>query len=406
MKKLRSDNIPLLACTAGDFYGTADVFSEAKSHFVARMMKELGYDAIGVGEMDLNFGLGALVKDARAYQLPIVCANLTARVDSVRIRGAGAESKAADRLGTAFSPYHIVTRAGARFGFVGLLSPATKTRAATAASVEALTYTIGDAIEAAKVIVPDVRPLCDVLVVLAHMDENEARRLATEVPGIDIVVLGHDPAGRPLGEQIVVGTTHIVRATAQGQYVGQLDIKLAGDHHLADARNQLHSLSAAYPDDPDMNKLLDAFDQENRKIQKDLYAREQLKGAGDNSFGTRYVGLGTCQSCHEDAFNVYMTTRHAHAYETLSSEFVNRDTNCVGCHVTGYGEEGGFGGMRMRGAMVDLVDVQCEACHGPGAEHTRDGSYAARAKEACVRCHTPNDDPNFDYDTYWPRIAH
>jgi 2',3'-cyclic-nucleotide 2'-phosphodiesterase (5'-nucleotidase family) len=52
-------------CTAGDFYGTADVFNETKSHFVAEMMGVLGYDAIGIGEMDLNFGLASLARDAR-----------------------------------------------------------------------------------------------------------------------------------------------------------------------------------------------------------------------------------------------------------------------------------------------------------------------------------------------------
>jgi mono/diheme cytochrome c family protein len=60
----------------------------------------------------------------------------------------------------------------------------------------------------------------------------------------------------------------------------------------------------------------------------------------------------------------------------------------------------------MRGAPVDLTDVQCEACHGPGAEHTRDGSYRARAREACVKCHTPNDDPDFNFEKDWPLIAH
>jgi len=60
----------------------------------------------------------------------------------------------------------------------------------------------------------------------------------------------------------------------------------------------------------------------------------------------------------------------------------------------------------MRGAPVDLTDVQCEACHGPGAEHARDGTYRARAREACVRCHTPNDDPDFNFEKDWPLIAH
>jgi mono/diheme cytochrome c family protein len=103
---------------------------------------------------------------------------------------------------------------------------------------------------------------------------------------------------------------------------------------------------------------------------------------------------------------VYTGTRHARAYATLSSQFVHRDTNCVGCHVTGFGEAGGFSGVRMRGTSVDLIDVQCEACHGPGRDHARDGSYRATAIQSCVRCHTPNDDPDFDFATDWPKIAH
>jgi hypothetical protein len=56
--------------------------------------------------------------------------------------------------------------------------------------------------------------------------------------------------------------------------------------------------------------------------------------------------------------------------------------------------------------MVDLVDVQCEACHGPGSEHVRDGSYRGRAVRSCVKCHNAETDPTFDYDEDWPKIAH
>jgi len=406
LKQLRSEGSPLWAVTAGDFYGTADVFNEAKSHFVAEMMPVLGYDAIGIGEMDLNFGLGMLAKDARRYHLPIVCANLIARVDSVKVREKGPEYDAADKLGTAFAPYRIVTKNGIRVGFIGAMSASTKQRGASGSSVDALTYTFKDVAEAITPLVPEVRKQCDVVVLLAHMDQVEAQKLAEAVPGIDLMVLGHDPANRPLGEPIVVGTTRILRATSQGQNLGQLDLKLDADHHIAEARNRIYPMTAEHPDDPDMAKQLDKFDEQNRTTQKVLYAKEQMKGDTGSPFGTRYLGVGSCQSCHEAQFNVYMKTAHAHAYATLASEFVNRDTNCVGCHVTGYNDAGGFGGVRMRGAPVDLTDVQCEACHGPGAEHTRDGSYRARARESCVRCHTPNDDPDFNFEKDWPLIAH
>lgn len=406
MKTLRAEKTPLWVCTSGDFYGTADVFNESKSHFVAREMAEMGYDAVGIGEMDLNFGLGSLVKDARKYHLPIVCANLVARVDSVKVREKGPEYDAAERLNTAFVPYHIVAKDGVRFGFIGVMSPSTKQIGAGSSSVDALTYTLADPAEAVKPLLPEVRKQCDVVVLLAHMDQVEAQHLAEAVPGFDLIVLGHDAGNRPLGEPIVVGQTRILRATSQGQNLGQLDVKLDKDHHLAEARNRIYPMTAEHADDPEMAKRLDEFDAENRKLQKELYAKEQLKSSDDSPFGTRYLGVGSCQSCHQAQFQVYMKTAHAHAYATLAGEFVNRDTNCVGCHVTGYQDAGGFGGVRMRGAPVDLTDVQCEACHGPGAEHTRDGTYRARARESCVRCHTPNDDPDFNFEKDWPLIAH
>jgi len=409
-KDLRSKPAPVIVCTAGDFYGTADIFNESKSHFVAQMMAELGYDAVGVGEMDLNFGLAGLVRDARQDRLPVVCANLETTVDSLRVRPGGRSDRAnrdADRLGTAFPPYVIVERGGVRFGFLGLLSPATKAGRVMGETneVKSLTYVISDPATAAQSLVPELRKACDVLVLLAHMDQDEAAALVGEVDGIDFVVLGHDPQGRPLGEPVVVGETALVRATYQGMHIGELSIDLEGKH-VKEYHNRLYPLVASFRDDPDMVKKLDAFDERNREEQKELYARQQLRSADSASGASRYLGVGTCQSCHAEAFDVYMHTAHARAYNTLASQFVHRDTNCIGCHVTGYGDEGGFSGVRARGAMVDLVDVQCEACHGPGSEHTRDGSYRERAIHSCVKCHTESDDPDFDFDTDWPLVAH
>ncbi len=410
LNDLRSRPAPVILCTAGDFFGTADVFNEAKSHFVARMMGVLGYDAVGVGEMDLNFGLAALARDAREYRLPIVCANLVARGDSLRVRTGGPADRVADRLGTAFPPYVIVRRAGARFGFLGVISPATKAARAvggeTPATVESLTYTIGDPLEAVRAVAPELRAACDVMVLLAHMSQEEATRIAETVDGIDFIVLGHDPQGGPLGEPPVVRNTTLLRATSQGQFIGELGITLGAKKRVAGSRNRIHPLIASVPDDPEMTRRLDEFDEENRKVQKELYARQQLQSADGGPGSHRYLGVGACQSCHADAFEVYMGTAHARAYATLTSQFVHRDTSCVGCHVTGFGEPGGFRGFRARGALVDLVDVQCEACHGPGSEHARDGSYRKRAAESCVKCHTESDDPGFDYDADWQQIAH
>jgi hypothetical protein len=370
------------------------------------MMGRLGYDAIGVGEMDLNYGLAVLEEDAEANGLNLVCANLMSR--STPPAG---DATLEGRHGTVFPPYRVVERDGVRFGFVGLLSPDTWVRQTMDApdstrEVRGVNYVIGDPREMAEVIIPEAREASDVLVLLAHMDRRELDALLADFPEIDVAVIGHEPKTSAIGTPERIGDTIVLKATAQGQNVGRLSLSVGEDLHIADVNNSIHFLGDTYADDPETAKLLDEFDVENRKLQKVLYARSQLRSSPGGQGSNRYLGVGTCQSCHAEAFEVYAGTGHARAYATLSSQFVHRDTDCVGCHVTGWNEAGGFTGTRFRGEPVDLIDVQCEACHGPGSEHRRDGSYRRAAVDSCTKCHTENDDPDFDFDTDWPKIAH
>jgi len=395
----------LLLCSAGDFYGTADEFNEPKSRFVARMMGYLKYDAIGVGEMDLNYGLAVLQEDVATYGLPVTCANLIAKGELEP--DAGSVQK---RLGTVFPPYLVVERDGVRFGFVGLISPETKARQRRAdgqpSRVEGINYIIEDPREAAEAVIPLARKACDVLILLAHMDRTELDKLLPDFPQVSIAVIGHEPRTTAIGVPEQVGEAMLVKATSQGQNIGRLQFSVGDDGRITDVHNTIAFLNDKYPDDPDVVAMLDEFDVENRKIQKVLFAKSQLRASKGQKESSRYLGVGACQTCHAEAFEVYSKTAHAHAFQTLAAQFVHRDTNCVGCHVTGWKDRGGFDGRQHRGAGVDLIDVQCEACHGPGSEHRRDGSYARAAVESCVRCHTKNDDPDFDFDTDWPKIAH
>ena len=58
-------------------------------------------------------------------------------------------------------------------------------------------------------------------------------------------------------------------------------------------------------------------------------------------------------------------TRHAHAYETLATQFKEYNLDCVSCHVTGYEQPGGSSVTH----VDKLNDVQCEFCHGPSSRH-------------------------------------
>jgi hypothetical protein len=301
-----------------------------------------------------------------------------------------------------------VERNGVRIGFVALLSPETKSRSlGEEGELEALTYVIKEPWEMAQIVIPEARDESDVLILLAHMDQFDLEMRLPDFPEVDLVIRGHHAQNWQSIEPVMVGTTPVYLASAQGQNIGHLRFALDADWNFVDVNNKIHFLGDTVPDDTVVTAMLDQFDEENRKIQKILFAKEQLKASRASSQGSdTYFGVGSCLSCHPDQFEVYTHTRHAKAYRTLASQFVHRDDKCVGCHVTGYGEPGGFAGFRRLGAQADLIDVQCEACHGPGNEHSRDGSYVTKAAESCSKCHNDDHDPDFDYDDAWKKIEH
>lgn len=117
-----------------------------------------------------------------------------------------------------------------------------------------------------------------------------------------------------------------------------------------------------------------------------------------------YVGGEQCAACHSDEAELWDTTRHAGAYETLVIANKQFDLSCVGCHVTGFREPSGAEVVENAG----LQDVQCEQCHGPGSAHVdspekRGKPFGIRRDpgvEVCLQCHTPEHSDTFDYAAY------
>ncbi len=369
------------------------------------MMARLGYDAVALGEMDLNFGLDAIVEDNEMFGLNVICANLYSK----KTAGNGSADTGATGVSPVFPAYKIVERGGIRFGVVAVLSPAVKNEriAAEKGEVETLNYIIKSPLPVLTGIVPEVESQSDIVVLLAHMKKSELDGVLGAVPGIDMVVLGHSGKAQVMPEPTLVREVPVYMASHQGQYVGRAQLSFDSANRLVEAANEIKLLDSSVADDPEMKILLGEFQSENRKMQKELFAREQLQGEAKKSKGQDvYLGIANCQRCHADAFDSYIGTRHARAYATLSEAFMHRDSGCVPCHSTGYGLKGGFDGVRIPGGMVDLIDVQCEACHGPGASHSRDGRYRTVARERCINCHTEEQDPEFDFEKAWKKIAH
>ena len=94
---------------------------------------------------------------------------------------------------------------------------------------------------------------------------------------------------------------------------------------------------------------------------------------------------------------------HSQVRKTIRNKGQNFEPECLSCHTTGYQHKNGYSD---QAPYNRLSGVQCEACHGYGTEHARDGRWRAQAKDSCTTCHDEENSPNFDYATYWEKIKH
>ena len=115
-----------------------------------------------------------------------------------------------------------------------------------------------------------------------------------------------------------------------------------------------------------------------------------------------YVGVGTCGACHTQETRSWAMTHHAVAYRTLYTREKADDPKCVGCHVTGMGEPGGF---VMGDHGSDMRDVTCEACHGAGGPHSKTAKVQD-PKAQCVTCHDAEHSIAFTVEKGLPHIDH
>lgn len=149
--------------------------------------------------------------------------------------------------------------------------------------------------------------------------------------------------------------------------------------------------------------------------------------------GAKYVGNQVCQSCHAEAYRIWIASKHARSYvdlQTMMAMMMGEECNiqachpqesieCLTCHATAASVSREFraGGFRIE------EGVKCEACHGPGGAYCREEIMKKRqtAKAAglmmptekdCMSCHKQKPSHEmlktkpFDYAGAWKKIAH
>jgi 2',3'-cyclic-nucleotide 2'-phosphodiesterase (5'-nucleotidase family) len=372
-----------LLLEGGGFFSPKLNYGMRKADLTLDAMSMMDYDGVVIGEEDLGFGIDYLVRRAREVGLPVVVANLVdARADTLY-----------------FPPSRRLTLpSGLPVTLIGVMSP----RLRLPPQVEKGTVRIGDPRSAVRRELGRLGPDPGLVILLAHMSRQEVQQLAQEFDQIDLVI--HGSEGRAMRKVNRRAGAYVLQVSDRGRYMGVAYAVLDDDGgDIRSLQSAVTPMGKEYEDAPAITRLFEAYD-------LDIAAREQSdvpSGILDTRKGLEasYAGADACRDCHEDIDVQWRETPHAHAFDILREENREYDRDCTPCHVTGFGVAGGF--VRL-GDTSDLVHVQCEACHGNASAHVDDPDVATPgdARAACRNCHTVDQTPDFDFDTFWERIRH
>ncbi|HEC15679.1 MAG TPA: cytochrome C554 [Sedimenticola sp.] len=136
----------------------------------------------------------------------------------------------------------------------------------------------------------------------------------------------------------------------------------------------------------------------------------------------KYVGSKKCGGCHKSEQLAWQVSIHAKAFDLLKpgkrkkakkraeldpEKDYTADKKCVKCHVTGYGEKGGYKDIK---STPNMLGVGCESCHGPGSKYVilhdekmygfgrseakaLGQTYGSEDESVCIKCHGDKDSP-------------
>ncbi len=411
-QQLKERGWPVVALDVGNQVRRFGRQAEIKFQMTTEGLKQMKYQAIGLGPDDLRLSSGELIAitaDDGDAGTAFVCAN-AAIVDR------------------ALTPrFRIIEAGGKKIGVTAVLGDDELARIASDEIIkqppQAALAEVWPELEAAR---------CDLYVLLAQASIPESAELARQVPHFDVVVTAGG-AGEPTYEpEPIAGVKAVmVQVGTKAMYVGVIGLFDDTNQRL---RYQRIALDSRFPDSREMLQLLASY-------------QDQLRIAGLEGLGVhpipypderRFVGSETCVECHDGEYAIWEKTRHAHALDSLThpgerGEVPRHfDPECLSCHVVGWNAQkfipyaSGYLGLD---ETPHLHHVGCESCHGPASAHVQaeKGEHQpteaeiergrqqvrlplAQAEKKCMECHDYDNSPDFHaegaFERYWKKVAH
>jgi 2',3'-cyclic-nucleotide 2'-phosphodiesterase/3'-nucleotidase len=231
VQQQRSQNKNLILLDNGDilqgqptayYYNFIDTTS---LHLVSRIINFMKYDAAGVGNHDIETGHAVYDKVFAEYNCPVIAANAVRTSDGKPY----------------FKPYAIIEREGVKIAVLGMITPGIPKWLPNSiwSGIE-----FRDMVETAKYWIPEIQKNENPQLIVGlfhsghnyaregenintHNNENASMLVAQQVPGFDIILIGHDH-DKYLGKVCNIAGDSVLIADVQseGRLVSKIDINI------------------------------------------------------------------------------------------------------------------------------------------------------------------------------------
>ena len=387
LDELRKKAPDLVAISSGGLISAEGSTDQIKAKYILKGFTDLKYDAIGMQWKDLSYGVHFATDD----KLPWVVSNWdqgVLREEKVSEEKVSREKIITRQLGDQKVQIKV-------FSWLDPNSSPLRQMHGEHSLVDANASQINTAIAKA-----DAQGFVTVLLTSLPL---EAIKDSFDLKAVDIVVVrsSYEVFGEPKQD----GKTLVLQPGSRGMRIAQLSLDINSKGDITRWNHKVIPLPTSVPDSPRMTVWYDAY---NNEVKQDYLKRVAIRKQMESGVSD-FVGEEKCKTCHQSQYKIWSDSQHATAYEDL--EAVNKafDPACIVCHTVGFNKPGGFVDMSL---TPDLLNVQCESCHGAAKQHVQ--SKGAKPvpnhdwpkEKICGQCHVQKHSPSFSLEKYWPKIAH
>lgn len=375
IQTLRKENPGLFLMTSGGLISSESPRDKLKSTFILKGIATMNYDAIGVQWRDLAYGEKFI--NSGLTTLPWVSSNWH---------------------NDHFDKQRRIERNGMKLAFFNWLDP----KKSPQQQMQGKQQSVNNNKNALTKMIKKAKNEHYVTVLSSALTLNKALKQIS-LKHVDILIIrsAHEVYSEPKLHR----STLVLQPGSRGMRLGRVDITLNKKNKIGKFTHQVIRLPDSIIDAPNLAQWYDKY---NARVKEDYLKRVAVKkklSTGKSAF----AGEEICNSCHAKEHKIWQGSKHASAFEQL--ETVNKafDPDCIGCHTVGFEKKGGYIDLSV---TANLLNVQCESCHGAGREHADSNGKIKVShhdwpkKKMCMQCHVGSHSPRFELDNYWTKISH